>query len=151
MCHKCEEQKKQLHLSYLKHRGIEGITHLLKNNFLYSSMMAKAALNTKQFMTKVENGGSGVVEADISYFSLIAEKRALDFAEQYVNRHHLEKDASLAKEIENFRAALTLIQSKATVSGDDVVAKIAQGALDNQEYRLTQSSAELKAMLDNHK
>lgn len=150
MCHKCEAQN-SLHLEYLKHRGIKAIGPMLANPALYSLLIQQATLKSKAFLAKVENGGSGVTGEDVSYFSVVIEKRALDFAQQQLGKIHLEKDAAIAKEIENFRAALTLIQSKALLSGDSTIEKIAKDALDAQEYKFSQSSKELRAMLDEGK
>lgn len=151
MCHKCEERQSQLHLSYLKHRGIEAIGPMLANPILYSLFIQRATSNSKALLAKIENGGSGVTGEDISCFSVVIEKKALDFAQHHLGKIHLEKDAAIAKEIENFRAALTLIQSKALLSGDTTIEKIAKDALDAQEYKFTQSSKELQAMLDDNK
>ena len=145
MCHKCENN---LHIKYIKSREIGSTTvgFLNINNFQF--LMEKAALNTKELLAKVESGQSGVDKEDISLFALITENAAINFAEQYLSKIHLTKDAALAQEIENFRAALTLIQAKAAISGDETIGKIAQDALDKQKYKLGQSAAELRAMLN---
>lgn len=153
MCHKCEEQN-NLHLSYLKHRGIEAIGPLLASPTLYSLFIQRATLNSKALLAKIENGGSGVTGEDISCFSVVVEKKALDFAQHHLGKIHLEKDALVAKTIEHLVAALTLVQSKAIMIGSDAIALDAGDALDayhTKHYRFGQSSKELQAMLDEHK
>lgn len=154
MCHKCEERQSRLHLEYLKHRGIGAIEPMLDNPVLYSLLIQQATLNSKAFLAKVENGGSGVTGEDVSYFSVVMEKKALDFAQQQLGKIHLEKDAAIAKTIEHLVAALTLVQSKAIMIGSDAIALDVRDALDayhTKHYRFGQSSKELHAMLDEHK
>lgn len=150
MCHKCEA-KNNLHIQYMQERNLKSMPKVIKNPIMYSFLMGEAENNTRKMLDQVGKDNYRATEKDISLFSLVAEKRALDFAQYQLGKIHLEKDAALAKEIENFRAALTLIQSKAILSGDSVIEKIAKDALDKEEYKFTQSSQELRAMLNEDK
>lgn len=154
MCEKCESVLNDLHMNYLKHRGITSIAPLLKSNFLYNSLMLKAAHESKRFMAKIENGGSGVVESDIVFFSLVAEKKALDFARSHLATEALKKDIQIAKTVEHLVDALKLVQSKADLIGSEAIVLDVQDALhkyDNTLFKFGQSSKELQEILDSAK
>ena len=154
MCEKCESVLNDLHLNYLKHRGITSIAPLLKSNFLYNSLMLKAAHGAKHLMAKIENGGSGVVESDIVFFSLVAEKKALDFARSHLATEALKKDIQIAKTIEHLVNALKLVQSKADLIGSEAIVLDVQDALhkyDNTLFKFWQGSKELQEILDSAK
>lgn len=154
MCHKCEERQSQLHLEYLKHRGIGAIEPMLDNPVLYSLLIQQATLNSKTFLAKVENGGSGVTGEDVSYFSVVMEKKALDFARSHLATEALKKDIQIAKTIEHLVDALKLVQSKADLVGSEAIVLDVQDALhkyDNTLFKFGQSSKELQEILDSAK
>ncbi len=102
-------------------------------------------------LEKIEVEGLEERKADIALFSIITESRAIDFAQHYLGKIHLEKDVALAKTIEHLVTALTLVQSKAVLVGNDAIALDVRDALDEyhtKHFKFGQSATELKAILD---
>ena len=85
---------------------------------------------------------------DFAAIAFVAEKNAMGHADDVYINTMLNREIKAAEINEAVVSALTLIQSKAIVSGDGAISDIAKNALETLKNNMMQSAAELKAMRD---
>lgn len=150
MCKNCENLVKQAHVAYIAKRGAGrtdiGLVEVGAAAF-YDSIIARAAKNSREFMKRIDAGKPQIVtQADFALAQMMGEQSAIEFMFSYTGKAVAKMELAATKEIEQLRIALTLIQSQATLSGDDKLKKIAEEALSH-ESKFTQSSKDLEAKI----
>lgn len=138
-----QQQIKNIHLSMYQNDK-KTMPELLKNN--YGLFITAANAHVGAILIKADKNKDESAIKDIVTMHVVAENKAIAYTHQVLSHIRLEHDIAHAKEKEALRAALTLIQSKAIVSGNTEIEKIAQAAL-NEKSDFAQSSQELQKML----
>lgn len=144
MCEKCQEKDQQIHKAYLKQRGKE-LGNRVMSDVMYSALMFRAALKTNKLLTSIKESPKqeGIINKEgVTLLSLTLESSAIEFTRKFVTTEFLDHHIEVAKEIEELRASLTLIQSRAIIAGNQDIEKIAADAI-SKPSAFAQGSAEL--------
>lgn len=152
MCIVCETTART-HYKFLQSRNLmdhvpEPILSLLGEN-IYKELMKGSIEMAKSIDLRYKennNAALPILKTEMSQCSITAEAKAIRFASTLFHHEGIRASIEMAKEYEILRAALTLIQSKAVISGDDAIKKIAEDALSTGSD--VSSSSELKKMLE---
>lgn len=137
------KQVKDIHISLYNHK--DPLTRLYLNNH-YEAFVDQAKNEVRKSLDKINETSDKDRQKEIVSIYVTSEHRAILHAHQILSGARLQADIHHAKEVEALRAALTLIQSKAIVSGNTEIEKIAQAAL-SEKSDFAQSSQELQKML----
>lgn len=141
------KQVKDIHISLYNHK--DPLTRLYLNNH-YEAFVDQAKNEVRKSLDKINETSDKDRQKEIVSIYVTAEHRAILHAHQILSGTRLQADIHHAKEVEALRAALTLIQSKAVISGDVAIVQIATSALSEATIS-NHSSAELQKMLDTWK
>ena len=136
MCEKCESQNNTYALQqvFLKVKAQStnqaGTTVSNLPVPLFAAFIDMCKSNAKKIVESVSDQKIMIGHGDVVHLMMTAEHLAIEFMQQHFMKQMLEQHVLISKEIENLNAALTLIQSKAVISGDDTIANIAKDAID---------------------
>ncbi|MDM1731455.1 hypothetical protein HX116_09860 [Acinetobacter towneri] len=147
-CENCVENSS--HYKFLKARGLDKLgmaaEAISPKFYAHLSKMFTAQVSGIIEGIKKDNGSLSV--KDFAAIAFVAEKNAMGHADDVYINTMLNREIKAVEINEAVASALTLIQSKAVLSGDDAIADIAKNALETLKDNVMQSAAELKAMLD---
>ena len=148
-CENCVENSS--HYKFLKERGLNelGLTAEAISPKFYAHLSKVFTAHTKGVIEGIKGDNGGISAKDFAAIAFVAEKNAMSRADDMYISTVLNREIMTAEINEAVASALTLIQSKAVLSGDDAISAIAKDALESLKKNMMRSSAELKAMRDN--
>lgn len=148
-CENCVENSS--HYKFLKARGVEqlGLTSEAISPMFYAHLSKTFTAHIMGIIEGIKNDNGGLSKKDFAAIAFVAEKNAMSHADDIYVSSMLNREIKGAEINEAVASALTLIQSKAVLSGDSTISDIAKNALETLKNNMNQSAAELKAMRDN--
>ena len=150
MC-ECENcVKNSSHYKFVKARGFykHGMDAEAISPEFYTHLSKMFTARVNGIIEGIKNDNGGLSMKDFAAIAFVAEKNAMGHADDVYIDTILNREIKAAEINEAVASALTLIQSKAIVSGDGAISDIAKNALETLKDNMMQSAAELKAMRD---
>ena len=150
MC-ECENcVKNSSHYKFVKAHGFDkpGVDAEAISPKFYTHLSKMFTARVNGIIKGIKNDNGGLSMKDFAAIAFVSEKNAMGHADEAYIRSMLNREIKAAEINEAVASALTLIQSKAVLSGDDAISAIAKDALETLKNNMNQSAAELKAMRD---